>query len=339
MTNRSTRRRTDLLGPNAIGRAAFTMIELLVVIAIIGVLIAMLLPAVQATREAARRMDCKNRLKQIGLAMHNYESTYSNLPWGAKAGWGYSWTTDILPYMEQNASWESAPQPQPGPLRWTPAQRLRLTDLARTAIPTFRCPSQDGPSHSAEAIDLIAGRAITNYVGIVGSNVNRDSFSDNGQIGMERGDGVLQATDCVSHPGQPFLPHPVKFTAIFDGLSHTMLVSESLWRPIGQCDSCDRFSLYHPDFEKTIIVLDSTTGTLVAKPLGVDYSEVIVPLTYPFNAQKGVSEFIQELSLSSHHPGGVQAVNCDGSVNFHTDSLDEKIREAIGTRGGREVVP
>jgi prepilin-type N-terminal cleavage/methylation domain-containing protein/prepilin-type processing-associated H-X9-DG protein len=335
----SNRRKMRLHDLNAGERMAFTLIELLVVITIIGVLIALLLPAVQATREAARRMDCKNRLKQIGLAMHNYEGVYGNLPWGAKAGWGYSWTTDILPYMEQNASWEGAPQPQPGPLRWTPAQRLRLTALAQTAIPTFRCPSQDGPVHSAEAIDLISGRAITNYVGIVGSNVTRDSFSDSGQIGMEAGDGVLQATDCVSNPGRPFLPHPVKFTAIFDGLSQTMLVSEALWRPIGQCDSCDRFSLYHPDFEKTIIVTDPSTGTLAAKPLGVDYSEVLVPLKNPFNPQEGVSEFIQELSLSSHHPGGVQAVFCDGSVNFHTDSLDEKIREAIGTRAGREVVP
>lgn len=315
----------------------FTLVELLVVIAIIGVLVGLLLPAIQATREAARRMQCKNHLKQIGLAMHNYESAFGSLPWGAKGGWGYSWTTDIAPYLEQTTIWESAPQPAPGPHRWTAQQRLQLESLARWRVPTYRCPSQDGPEHSFEDIDGITDRAISNYVGIAGSNVRRDSFTKNGEIGMEAGNGVLQATDCVSNPGQVFSPAPVKFAAIFDGLSQTMLVSESLWRPQGQCDACDRFALYHPDFEKTVIVVDSITGTLVAKPLGVDFSEVLIPLRNRFNP-KDVSEFTQELSLSSHHAGGVQAVMCDGSVHFLTDSLDARVRHSLGTRASREVI-
>ncbi len=110
----------------------FTLIELLVVIAIIGILIGLLLPAVQAAREAARRVQCQNNMKQIGLALHNYESTYRSLPWGAKGGWGQSWTTDILPFMEQSGLWENTPQ---GELGWATSNTLQgeqFRFLART---------------------------------------------------------------------------------------------------------------------------------------------------------------------------------------------------------------
>lgn len=304
-------------------------------ITVIGILLALLIPAVQATREAARRMSCQNNLKQIGLAMHGYESTHRSLPWGAKGGIGYSWSTDIAPFMEQSAVSDLTPQPNSVAILWTPRQRRQLAEMAKSVVPGYRCPSQSGPQRSAEVIDQLADRAITNYVGVAGSNVRRDSFSSFGEVGVEAGNGVLTATDCVTHPGQPFTPPAIKFAAISDGLSHTMLVGEAKWRPLGECDVCDRFALYHPDFEKVVLVTDPIHDTVKLRALGIDFSETLVStLLRPNDIDAGQSE--QELSMSSYHPGGVQVAMCDGSVRFFSDQTDDQIRHALGSKANQE---
>ena len=132
-------------------RTGFTLIELLVVIAIIAVLIALLLPAVQQAREAARRTQCKNNLKQIGLALHNYESTHSTLPsfysYGAANSGSYSVQAQLLPYMDQASMHnliDFSLKPQvgccPGDV---PAS---LVSIVRTRLPVFLCPSDPGPA-------------------------------------------------------------------------------------------------------------------------------------------------------------------------------------------------
>ena len=173
-------------------RSGFTLVELLVVIAIIGILVALLLPAVQAAREAARRMQCSNNLKQIALATHNYHDTYRSFPYGAHAGWGHSWTLFILPFMEQTTLYEVCPTPFNDRGAWTGGDvRSRgLQQLARTPSPMFKCPSQPGPLTESRNINGLTGRAINNYLGCAGG----DATNDNRRAGgMDRSNGIYIA--------------------------------------------------------------------------------------------------------------------------------------------------
>lgn len=311
-------RRSSAVGRH---RGGFTLIELLVVVSIIGILVGLLLPAVQAAREAARRVQCQNNLKQIGLALHNYESTYKTLPWGAKGGWGQSWTTDILPFIEQGHLWQETPQGENG---WATSNTLegrQFRSLARTLVPAYRCPSQPGPTHFGEEIGFITGRALNSYLGNAGSDVARDTYSTSGRLGMEAGNGVLRVGDCVTDPSKPPWPPAIKFSAVFDGLSHTALVSETRYIDIWECGICDHFALYHPDFDRA---------------RGSDFSEALASLKYGINLEIAPKEH-KEISISSFHPGGVHVLMCDGSVQFLTESLEESVRHAIGSRGNREL--
>lgn len=305
--------------------SAFTLIELLVVIAIIAILVGLLLPSVQAAREAARRVQCQNHLKQIGLAMHNYESSFKTLPWGAKGGWGQSWTSDILAFLEQSGAAQSVPQGEPGfgnNTTVTP-EGSRFRQLAQTLVPVFRCPSQPGPSHFSFEDDHIANRAINSYLGNAGSNVRTNNYtiaSLSALQGMESSNGVLRVANCVTDPSQPPQPPAIKFNGILDGLSHTVLVTEAKFNDLAKCDQCDHYALYHPEFDRS---------------RGSDFSEVLVSLHFPPNRK--IADLIElELSSGSYHQGGVHAALCDGSVQFLSDNIDAGVLHAIGSRGGGE---
>jgi len=312
-------------------RLAFTLIELLVVIAVIGILVGLLLPAVQAARESARRLQCQNNLKQIGLAMQNYHATYQTLPWGAKGGWGHSWTTDILPFMDQNGVWEITPRGEPGSAIGNTPESIRFRQLSRFLVPAYRCPSQPGPTHFDLTFDGISGRALNSYLGNSGSDVDRDNYSTPGFIGMNDGNGVLRVADFVTNPRRPS-DRAIKFNAIFDGLTHTLLASETRYLESHACSICDHFALYHPDFDRPAV---NSQGQLVQ---GTDFSEALASLKpgINLNLDTATKENL-EISVGSFHPGGVHAVMCDGSVQFLTESLDNKIRRAIGSRADAEV--
>ncbi len=315
-------------------RRGFTIVELLVVIAVIGILVGLLLPAVQAAREATRRMSCQNNLKQIGLAMQNYHSIHLSLPWGAKGGWGHSWTTDILPFMDQNSLWANTPQGEIGSAIGNVPESQQFRALARYLVPAYRCPSQPGPTHIESEFDSISGRAVNSYLGNAGSDVDVDDYSTvtpKIQRGMEDGNGVLRVADFVSHPFRPSR-RPIKFNAIFDGSSHTLLVAETRFLEPHACGICDHFALYHPDFDQPSVSAD---GYLIQ---GSDFSEALASLNPGINLELETTTKEQlELSIGSYHFGGVNIVMCDGGVQFLTESLDDQIRRAIGSRASAEV--
>ena len=164
----------DLLGTSESGhvrRRGFTLIELLVVIAIIAVLIALLLPAVQQAREAARRTQCKNNLKQLGLAMHNYHDTHGVFPFG----WDEretGWQAMILPQLELSALYGTLIWAESGLGDWNAVGSPNLTACEKM-IPAFRCPSMAVPGHIDN--ESIPGRSPVSYRGVASSIAASDA--------------------------------------------------------------------------------------------------------------------------------------------------------------------
>ena len=241
-------------------RKGFTLVELLVVIAIIGVLVGLLLPAVQAAREAARRMSCSNNFKQIGLAIHNYHSTYKQLPKhgtgntrnpGQGAGWNtnntgrnfLSFLVPILPFCEQQALWEKISNPSMevvpgttmpgnvvngmwpamGPSPWRTSYVPWMTQ-----VPTYRCPSD--PAYSPP------GLARTNYAACIGDAIDRSRDGGKNEFGFKSNsnnngnklkDLNWMATRARASMRGFFWPrHDSKFRDVLDGLSNTIAAAE-----------------------------------------------------------------------------------------------------------------
>ncbi len=297
-------------------RNAFTLVELLVVIAIIGILIALLLPAVQAAREAARRMSCTNNLKQIGVALHNYHDTHGALP----IGWlgfdasgnpdfmgtpGWAWGARILPFMEQQALYDSfidmdLPVTDP------------VNDQARVAmVSAFICPSdvgedifalKDAVDEETEGSNTITRLAKSNYPGVFGTQ-DMHGVCEPGEPGYNgcQGNGMFS------------LNHSVAFRDITDGLSSTFMVGE-------------RWSKW---------VHSTWTGVV---PLGWHAPARIVAVAsdeFPPNSEADVEQ--QTHNFSSYHPAGANFLLSDGHVQLITETIDLEVYNALCTRAGGEV--
>jgi len=187
-------------------RPAFTLVELLVVIAIIGILIALLLPAVQQAREAARRMQCQNNLKQMGLALHNYHDIFGGLPAAYyrdpdyyNRGWG--WQSMILPQIEQNTLYD-AMEVSTEKIPRDPDQ------YTQTVLTAYRCPSDTGPDLNPERND----QGMSNYIAVQGAD----------SVGGYRS----SSDDLGDYGGFMFQVSFIKFRDATDGLSHSLMVGE-----------------------------------------------------------------------------------------------------------------
>ena len=311
-------------------RSAFTLVELLVVIAVMAVLMALLLPAVQVAREAARRMQCINGLRQIGIALHNYHDTANCFPAGrgTPLPFAFSPQARLLPFLEQRNLQSLIDFSSPpttivvvnGPTYDGSANHRAATSLVRV----FLCPSDANG-------DRVAGSAFgaTNYVANAGSGV-----AANGS--MADADGVF------------YLGSRVSFRDITDGTSSTVAFSERTLGP-GSRDMQDRSFLIlerPPGSDPTLVSCNAATGTWNAERgarwiLG-NYGNTLYNHFYGPNAAEWDCMNVQQqkglMSARSMHPGGVHLLTCDGAARFASNSIAHDIWRSLGTRGGREVI-
>jgi len=318
-------------------RRGFTLIELLVVIAIIGILVALLLPAVQSAREAARRISCMNNLKQIGLAMQNYESTYSRLPIGYQfcapglpgpSVVGHTAWVRLLPYHEQlNLHDEYQYGLFPGN---TPNETVFSAQ-----IPAYQCPSDDargrwaGPNRDY---------ARSNYLFCMG---NSRMVADD--VGHRIMDCPYPSSMDVTTNGAFQIGEARRLSAIVDGTSNTALASETISgkldieKVIGGSSEWDlRGSFgYHMVGSSSYTHFrtpNSSQADFMWPQRCFDQPEMGLPCFH-------VNDFENMFALArSVHPGGVHVVFADAHVSFVEDTIDLAPWQALGTIAGGEVV-
>lgn len=296
--NRLTRKRCFRFRP----LYAFTLVELLVVIAIIGVLVSLLLPAVQHARESARRSSCSNNMKQIGLAIAQYQLSKTVYPpsntddlftWddGGELR-NHSWASVITPWIEESALRDkidfsvSAMDPVNQP-------------AAGMTVPVYRCPSYIGPALTEDGHYQLGTYAIGNYVSIPASDV------DHIYAVSVKPEGVIYP---VSH---------IKPKDVTDGLSKTMFIAESRE-------------------EKMRVWIDGRTAAISTLPYDGGSFSSVVSLNYTPYYNDG--DIQSDWGPSSMHPGGAYHLFGDGSVHFLSDNINVATYIGLCTRAGEEII-
>lgn len=298
-------------GPFARFGKGFTLVELLVVIAIIGILIALLLPAVQAAREAARRSQCTNNLKQIGLALHNYHDTHKTFPPGgwneANQGNRLGYTVFILPFMELQALYD---QFDCEAHNYTGANLLpALNAVSGYFCPSCRLKQNTNAGENPTVNGVVQTTYTTHYYGVMGAK-------------------GINPTIPGGTTSYPFDPNPTghggyatngvlyrnssnNIAFIIDGTSNTIMVGEISWELANSYRSWGR----------------GASGNACASAKNVAFG---------INVQAYTSANFNDVSFGSQHPGGANFAVADGSVRFISETVDMAVYLAAASMNGKE---
>ena len=290
----------------------FTLVELLVVISIIGVLVGLLLPAIQAAREAARRLQCTNKLKQIGLALENYDSSKRHFPSGSNIHTdqfliGMSWNVFLLPYLEQNALYEEiGPRPNGGAKYLNNAEKMMLD--------AYICPS------ALEQVNDGVSKVGSNYSAVAGVGRNGERMNLTGLNGDVFTDGIF------------FPDSRTPISRITDGTSNTLAIGE-------------RTYFFHNWTEGSVKMGDPISDLQMASSHNIVYPINANRNVFGYDRrdiEKPPGAKIMnrnDLHFGSDHPGGANFSYADGSVHFLPDVIDFTVYQNMATKDGGEITP
>jgi prepilin-type N-terminal cleavage/methylation domain-containing protein len=295
-------------------KRAFTLVELLVVIAIIGILIGMLLPAVQSVREAARRTSCSNKIRQFAIGLHNFEASHKHLPpgWTAEV-WpstpGHGWTAFTLPFLEQTAIYDTIDFNQ-NILDASVELREHSWDILLCPSSTNNSKAFDLTSWDEDDTNFPISFARTHYVGSIGSSVSDELMEDGTSCpslnlgnSQERIDGIF------------FANSNTRFADIKDGTTNTIIVGE-----------------------RSSHVFDSTWVGVATNGSYSGWRVVGWTGEPPKNrASNSLVHFHGFAQFNSMHPGVTMFSFCDGSTKGISDSIDFQVFTALGTIRGGEI--
>ncbi len=289
-----------------------TLVELLVVIAIISMLVGLLLPAVQSAREAARRMSCSNKLKQLGIAVHAYHDTFRGMPisigpWAeggrpARQRNGKGWMVSILPQIEESALYDQFTRTFSGDFFSGGGLKSSVgLELMKTKLPAFHCPS-DGTSVGLSQTQFQweeTAVALTNYKGVMGNN----------EVRLQVLDECYKLGTCNGLFFRTTYQRPLRLASITDGTSNTLMIGEDVVR--------------HND-HSAAFYSNSDWCSCEQKLNFLPYPAA--PRNWP-----------QVISFRSNHPGGATFCLADGSVKFVSQDVEQKTYRGLCTKNGGEV--
>jgi len=312
----------------------FTLVELLVVIAIIGVLIALLLPAVQAARETARRAQCTNNLKQLGLALHSHHDAHNQYPLGiadAEKNYidaegyprseeeGYGWGTALLPYMDEQPLFDLIhPDWKASPFVIYYTLNSTIVPGGDTELAVFRCPSSDLPSHVPETLGTVAGTWTLSEQFVLGYATS-DYKACNGN---DRDEGMFcPLSECLKPANGKIARRLVSAKDVTDGLSNTLAFGESA---------------YAPELEKWPFWIGGVTEDESAL-FKTDIHNFINCDIVPKSTDNFPNASDDECAFG-WHAGGAFFCFGDGSVHFLNENIDFQIYEYLGNIADGQII-